>query len=75
MKFQRYVYSDVISYVSAVLIVNRESQMVLIEPHLEYDPSSPTNGQMVVSVPRGDGFVQFSLPIEPTKDVLARWRV
>jgi len=59
-----------------VIITAREvPRMVLIEPKLHYDPSSPYNGKLIVSVPDGEKSRSFSVPIEPTPDVLTSWQM
>ena len=49
------------------------SQLVLIEPRLAYDPFSEHGGLLIVTVPKGNDFATFSLPIEPTPDILDQW--
>lgn len=47
--------------------------MVLIEPHLAYDAFSDCGGQLIVTLPKDNDFATFSLPIDPTPDMLDNW--
>ncbi|KAF7798513.1 hypothetical protein EIP86_009734 [Pleurotus ostreatoroseus] len=58
------------------IITAREiPKLVLIEPRLAYDPFSEHGGLLIVTVPKGNDFATFSLPIEPTPDILDQWNL
>ncbi|KAI0686817.1 MOSC N-terminal beta barrel domain-containing protein [Cytidiella melzeri] len=58
-----------------ILTAREIPKMVLIEPRLQYDITSPFNGQLVVAVPNGDRPESFSVPIQPTPDLLLSWSI
>ncbi len=48
-------------------------QMVLITPRIEPDSASPHGGRLVISFPEDSGCEAFSVPLNPTPDILANW--
>ncbi|GJE89452.1 hypothetical protein PsYK624_055530 [Phanerochaete sordida] len=54
-----------------ILTAREVPKLVLVEPSLKYDTSSPTRGKLVVTA----GSESFSVPIEPTQDILTQWEV
>lgn len=58
-----------------ILTAREVPKLVLVEPELRYDASSSTQGKLVVTVRPASGPVSFSVPIEPTPDILAQWQV
>lgn len=48
-------------------------QLVLVETQLKYDRSLPYKGELVITVPFEPGRITFSIPIDPTPDVLQSW--
>ncbi|KAK7686550.1 hypothetical protein QCA50_010150 [Cerrena zonata] len=58
------------------IVTAREvSKMVLIEPRVEYNPSDSYGGRLVVKVPQTSGDVTFSVPLDPTPELLKEWSV
>ena len=53
--------------------LTKHIQLVMIHPKIHYDASSPTKGKLVISVPSDAGPISFSVPLEPTPDILASW--
>ena len=65
---------SIILVCGALVFTRIAIQLVLVTPRFEYDPTSPHKGYMVVTVPKEDDDpVEFSVPIEPTSDILAEW--
>ncbi|KIP10154.1 hypothetical protein PHLGIDRAFT_66205 [Phlebiopsis gigantea 11061_1 CR5-6] len=60
---------------NVILTAREVPQLVMIHPRIQYDASSPTKGQLVISVPSEMGPVSFSVPLEPTSDILASWPI
>jgi hypothetical protein len=49
--------------------------MVLISPRIEKDDSLPYKGLLTVSVPQESGIQTFSIPLQPTEEILADWEM
>lgn len=47
--------------------------MVLITPHIEFDAAAPHKGLIRVSFPEDSGCPSFSIPLQPTKEILRTW--
>lgn len=61
--------------INHILTAREVPKLILIEPKLQYDSLSPTNGKLVVTVRPESGPISFSVPIEPTPDMLSQWKV
>lgn len=48
--------------------------MVLITPRIEADPTSPYGGYLTVSFPEDSHCETFSIPLNPTPDILDNWQ-
>ncbi|KAI0658302.1 MOSC N-terminal beta barrel domain-containing protein [Cubamyces menziesii] len=58
------------------IITAREvGKMVLITPKVEVDAASPYGGRLTVSFPADSDCETFSVPLNPTDDLLASWPV
>ncbi|KAI0325427.1 hypothetical protein GY45DRAFT_1330328 [Cubamyces sp. BRFM 1775] len=58
------------------IITAREvGKMVLITPKVEVDAASPYGGRLTVSFPADSDCETFSVPLNPTDDLLADWPV
>ncbi|KAJ2934322.1 hypothetical protein H1R20_g2796, partial [Candolleomyces eurysporus] len=49
--------------------------MVLISPQIEKDDSLPYGGLLTVSVPQESGTQTFSIPLQPTENILTHWEM
>ncbi|EKM48020.1 uncharacterized protein PHACADRAFT_266593, partial [Phanerochaete carnosa HHB-10118-sp] len=58
-----------------ILTARELPRLVLVEPELRCDASSPTKGKLVVTVRPDSGPVSFAVPIEPTPDMLSQWEI
>ncbi|PIL31071.1 hypothetical protein GSI_05767 [Ganoderma sinense ZZ0214-1] len=59
----------------AVITAREVAKMVLITPRIEPDSASPYGGRLVVSFPEDSGCETFSVPLNPTPDILATWPI
>jgi hypothetical protein len=50
-------------------------QMVLISPRIEKDGSSPFKGTLDITVPTDPNIKNFSIPLEPTLEILEKWQM
>jgi hypothetical protein len=50
-------------------------QMVLISPRIEIDSSLPFKGTLNVTVHNDPNIQTFSIPLEPTQEVLEKWQM
>ncbi|GBE77201.1 hypothetical protein SCP_0100730 [Sparassis crispa] len=60
---------------NAVITAREFGKMVLIIPRVVPDFSSPLGGELVISFPDGYGCETFSVPLNPTSDVLKNWKI
>lgn len=49
--------------------------MILISPQIEKDDSSPFKGTLRVTVPNDTSLQTFSIPLEPTQEILETWQM
>lgn len=47
--------------------------MVLITPHIEPDADAPHGGRLIVSFPQDSKCETFSVPLDPSPEVIATW--
>ncbi|TCD62695.1 hypothetical protein EIP91_006555 [Steccherinum ochraceum] len=57
-----------------VLTLRQHAEMVHIHPRILPDPTSPYGGVLTVEVPLSTGTKTFSLPLNPTPEMLETWR-
>jgi len=49
--------------------------MLLIVPRVEIDDSSPHGGRLEVSFPEDSGCETFSVPLQPSQEILVTWKM
>jgi len=49
-------------------------RLVLITPHIEFE-TSPERGQLLVTLPQASGCETFSVPLQPTEEMLKKWEL
>lgn len=47
--------------------------MILITPQIERDDASPYGGVLTLAFPSDSGYEPFSIPLEPTDEMLDKW--
>ncbi|KAF9469583.1 MOSC N-terminal beta barrel domain-containing protein [Collybia nuda] len=58
------------------IITAREfPKMVLIVPRIEFDTTAPHKGLIHVTFPENSDCTPFTIPLQPTKDILSNWEI
>ncbi|KAF6754343.1 hypothetical protein DFP72DRAFT_990538 [Ephemerocybe angulata] len=69
------IWSIIDATTKRILTAREVPKMVLISPLIEKDESLPYHGLLNVTFPEESGLQPFSIPLQPTKDILAKWQI
>lgn len=69
------IWSIIDATTKRILTAREVPKMVLISPLIEKDESFPYHGLLNVTFPEESGLQPFSVPLQPTEDILAKWQI
>lgn len=69
------IWSVIDAATNKIITAREVSKMILISPQIEKDDSSPFKGTLRVTVPNDTSLQTFSIPLEPTQEILETWQI